>query len=990
MNQEDEEDLYDEFGNYIGPSLSDEEDDGTDEGNEEEEEEEEEEDLFGFKEEDVDISTKAGIGERGGDEETSIVLHEDKQYYPEADDVYPGVETVFMDEDDMPITEPIIKPIKTKSFSVLADVKSQLKYSPEYMGGLAENPQLIRNVCVAGHYHHGKTSLVDILVEQTHVKSWPLDQAVKYADTRKDEQERGLSIKSTPISMVLQDHRDKSYLMNIIDVPGHIDFLDEVSAGMRVADGAAIVVDAVEGVLISTRRAVRSAAKHGLAVVLVITKIDRLILELKLPPEDAYFKIRHIISEVNAILDTFGSVTVTKRVSPLLGNVCFASGSEMWSFTLESMARVYARRCPGVNARAFARRLWGDVYYDPANRKFKKSPHSGSAKRTFVEFCLEPLYKLYAQTVGEESVTLASTLAQLGIKLKAKELYMDSKPLLRLVLQRFFGCDRTTGFVDMIAKHVPSPLDGNARKVDGFYRGDPNSKIAQSMKACDANGSLMINVVKSYSTANAQDFVVLGRIMSGAVRAGQAIRVLGESYSLDDDEDMVKSTVRSVAMGQGRLRTDVSQLNAGNWCLLEGVDASIVKTATIADTDDLSVNSASIFAPLVFDTVSTVKVAVEPLKPSELPKMLEGLRKVNKSYPLVRTRVEESGEHVVLGTGELYMDCVLHDLRRMYSEVEIKVADPVVAFCETVVETSSVKCFAETPNKRNQLSMIAEPLAKGLAGDIESGTVDIEWSAKRIGDFFQSKYDWDLLAARSIWAFGPERSGPNILVDDALPSAANKSLLRAVKGHVVQGFQWGCREGPLCEAPIRNVKFKILDAEISEAPIHRGGAQLIPTARRVAYSSFLMATPRLMEPVYACEIVAPYDAMSSVFKVLKRRRGHVTRDIPLPGSPFYTIQAYLPVIESFGFETDLRVYTQGLAFCQNTFDHWAIVPGDPLDKSIALRPLEPSPMPHLAREFMIKTRRRKGLSEDVSISKFFDESMLLELEKQDPEFHKSL
>lgn len=80
--------------------------------------------------------------------------------------------------------------------------------------------------------------------------------------------------------------------------------------------------------------------------------------------------------------------------------------------------------------------------------------------------------------------------------------------------------------------------------------------------------------------------------------------------------------------------------------------------------------------------------------------MLDGLRKVNKSYPLLATKVEESGEHIILGTGELFLDCVMHDLRRMYSEIEIKVADPVVSFCETVVETSAIKCFAETPNKK--------------------------------------------------------------------------------------------------------------------------------------------------------------------------------------------------------------------------------------------------------------------------------------------------
>lgn len=114
----------------------------------------------------------------------------------------------------------------------------------------------------------------------------------------------------------------------------------------------------------------------------------------------------------------------------------------------------------------------------------------------------------------------------------------------------------------------------------------------------------------------------------------------------------------------------------------------------------------------------------------------------------------------------------------------MQVADPVVSFCETVVESSSMKCFAETPNKKNKITMvrtnlisrnyvihfshydkqktffdlqIAEPLERGLAEDIEKGVVSIDWSRRDIGNFFQTKYEWDVLAARSIWAFGPDK-----------------------------------------------------------------------------------------------------------------------------------------------------------------------------------------------------------------------------------------
>ncbi|KAJ1363523.1 U5 small nuclear ribonucleoprotein component [Parelaphostrongylus tenuis] len=160
-----------------------------------------------------------------------------------------------------------------------------------------------------------------------------------------------------------------------------------------------------------------------------------------------------------------------------------------------------------------------------------------------------------------------------------------------------------------------------------------------------------------------------------------------------------------------------------------------------------------------------------------------------------------------------------------------------------------------------------------------------------------------------------------------------------------------------------------------------------------------MATPRLMEPYFVVEVIAPADCVSSVYTVLAKRRGHVTTDSPIPGSPMYSIKQTANVfLISTGiyscnglirFETDLRTHTQGQAFCMSVFNHWQIVPGDPLDKSIVIRPLELQPTPHLAREFMIKTRRRKGLSEDVSVNKFFDDPMLLELAKQQDVFSYS-
>uniref|UniRef100_A0A8D1WU36 116 kDa U5 small nuclear ribonucleoprotein component n=2 Tax=Sus scrofa TaxID=9823 RepID=A0A8D1WU36_PIG len=878
-------DLYDEFGNYIGPELDSDEDD--------DELGRETKDLDEMDDEDDDDDVGDHDEEHPGME---VVLHEDKKYYPTAEEVYgPEVETIVQEEDTQPLTEPIIKPVKTKKFTLMEQTLPVTVYEMDFLADLMDNSELIRNVTLCGHLHHGKTCFVDCLIEQTHPEIRKrYDQDLCYTDILFTEQERGVGIKSTPVTVVLPDTKGKSYLFNIMDTPGHVNFSDEVTAGLRISDGVVLFIDAAEG-MYST--------------------------------------------DENLIL------------SPLLGNVCFSSSQYSICFTLGSFAKIYADTFGDINYQEFAKRLWGDIYFNPKTRKFTKKAPTSSSQRSFVEFILEPLYKILAQVVGDVDTSLPRTLDELGIHLTKEELKLNIRPLLRLVCKKFFG--EFTGFVDMCVQHIPSPKVGAKPKIEHTYTGGVDSDLGEAMSDCDPDGPLMCHTTKMYSTDDGVQFHAFGRVLSGTIHAGQPVKVLGENYTLEDEEDSQICTVGRLWISVARYHIEVNRVPAGNWVLIEGVDQPIVKTATI--TEPRGNEEAQIFRPLKFNTTSVIKIAVEPVNPSELPKMLDGLRKVNKSYPSLTTKVEESGEHVILGTGELYLDCVMHDLRKMYSEIDIK----------------------------NKITMIAEPLEKGLAEDIENEVVQITWNRKKLGEFFQTKYDWDLLAARSIWAFGPDATGPNILVDDTLPSEVDKALLGSVKDSIVQGFQWGTREGPLCDELIRNVKFKILDAVVAQEPLHRGGGQIIPTARRVVYSAFLMATPRLMEPYYFVEVQAPADCVSAVYTVLARRRGHVTQDAPIPGSPLYTIKAFIPAIDSFGFETDLRTHTQGQAFSLSVFHHWQIVPGDPLDKSIVIRPLEPQPAPHLAREFMIKTRRRKGLSEDVSISKFFDDPMLLELAKQD-------
>ncbi|RKP17424.1 P-loop containing nucleoside triphosphate hydrolase protein, partial [Rozella allomycis CSF55] len=852
-------DFYDEFGNYIGPE------EGSGSDNEKSSESEYGEAAV----EEAEGEQAVVVGPIDSVVDGRVILHEDKKYYPSAEEVYgEEVEAMVQDEDTQALSVPIIAPLKTKRYVLEERDLPETTYSKQFLVELMGYPERIRNVSIVGHLHHGKTALMDVLVRETHEVRGGRKVAGRYTDANVIERERGCSIKASPMSLVMSTSKGTSYLMNVVDTPGkrdvmsdigHVNFSDEVSVSMRVSDGVVLVVDAVEGVMMNTERVVRMALREGLPLVLMINKVDRLILELRLPPNDAYFKLKHTIEELNMMIKGMG---YKNRLSPELGNVCFGSSLMGFCFSLKSFARMYSKE---VDCEEFSKRLWGDLYFNEKSRRFTRE--SEGNERSFVHFVLKPIYKLTSIVIGEETKEIKKMMIEeVGVELTEKELNLDVEMLMRRVYEIFFG--DFSSLIDMIVEKLPSPME-----MKRLGRGN------------ESDGEVCLNLIKNYSNEDGTEFYSFGRVFNGTLRVGMKVKVLEN----EDEEDLKIQKIEELYVYETRYKIKVDKIPAGNFVLIKGVE--FCKSCTVYEERKEEIE---MFKEIKFDTKSIVKLSIEPNNPSELPKMLDGLKKVLKTYPCLETKVEESGEHVIFGTGEFYLDCVLHDLRN-YSEIEIKVSDPIVKFSETVIDTSCIKCYAETPNKKNKLTMIAEPLDKGLDIDISLGLLNNKPNQFNI---LKNKYNWDVLAANSIWAFGPSNLDSNILLDDSLLS--NKSLLNSTKYFITQGFQWSVREGPLCDErnlslyliiAIRNVKYKILDAVLANESIYRGGGQIIPTARRVCYSSFLMASPRLMEPVYLVEIQTPADCVSAIYSVLANRRGHVTQDIPKAGSPLYTLKA---------------------------------------------------------------------------------------------------
>jgi len=350
-----------------------------------------------------------------------------------------------------------------------------------------------------------------------------------------------------------------------------------------------------------------------------------------------------------------------------------------------------------------------------------------------------------------------------------------------------------------------------------------------------------------------------------------------------------------------------------------------------------------------FSVSPVVRVAVECKNPSELPKLVEGLKRLAKSDPMVQTIIEESGEHIIAGAGELHLEICLKDLEEDHAGIPIKVSDPVVSYRETVSEESSITCLSKSPNKHNRIFMRAAPLDTDLADAIEKGEITPRQDPKERGRILADKHNMDVGEARKIWCFGPEGTGANLLID----CTKAVQYLHEIKDSVVAGFQWASKEGVLCEENMRGVRFNVQDVTLHADAIHRGGGQIIPTARRVIYASALTAAPRILEPVYLVEIMCPEQAQGGIFGVMNRRRGCVFDNQQIGSTPQFCVKAHLPVNESFGFTADLRSNTGGQAFPQCVFDHWQIMPGDPFDA--ATKP----------GQVVVATRKRKGLKEGI-------------------------
>uniref|UniRef100_A0AAY5EB12 Elongation factor-like 1 n=1 Tax=Electrophorus electricus TaxID=8005 RepID=A0AAY5EB12_ELEEL len=1094
--------------------------------------------------------------------------------------------------------------------------------SLEKIIALQKKPSNIRNICILAHVDHGKTTLADCLVASNGIISTRLAGKLRYLDSREDEQIRGITMKSSAISLHFSTG-ETEYLVNLIDSPGHVDFSSEVSTAVRLCDGAIVVVDAVEGVCPQTQVVLRQAWLENIRPLLVINKMDRLIVELKLSPLEAYTHLQKILEQVNAVTGTlFASKVLEERAakdteeqqpapgeqvydwsagleetddshlyfSPDQGNVAFASAIDGWGFSIRMFAQIYSQKM-GIRSELFLKTLWGDFYLNAKAKKIMKGAQSKGKKPLFVQLVLDNIWSLYdAVVTRRDKEKVDKMVTSLGIKVMARDLrHADPKVLLSAICSQWLPLSQTV--LSMVCEKLPAPTDIAAERVEalmsvGARRFDSLPEETQQLKkaflecASEDEAPVIIFVSKMFAvdsralpenkqrpltqeelsqrrelarqrhaerqaanqssestetaiggsgqtavTANdtgpgkerilfrasvegprREHFVAFARVYSGVARRGRKVFVLGPKYDpalatlprgcFPDDAPpsvphMASCTLERLYLLMGRELEELDEVPAGNVLGIGGMEEFILKSATISTSA-----ACPPFTPLNFEATPIVRVAIEPKHPSEMQKLVQGMRLLNQADPCAEVLIQESGEHVLLTAGEVHLQRCLDDLRERFARIEISVSEPIVPFRETVIRPPKVDMVNEelgrqqkvavarqareeqsrypegvqvdpsglvvltTPNKLATLGVRALPLpdeaTRLLEGNAElirtmeqfnlmareGRTMEISPKTLEAVRSFRAELASHLQGRRwrdavdRIWAFGPRRCGPNLLLNSlegyCRPSVwqcleapqggagpATPLTLRDLDSSVVSGFQLAALAGPMCEEPLMGVCFAVESWEVrpasrpdrqelgsaaraeeeAEAPAAGGGpgrrrgdaagsgggdcygplsGQLIAATKEACRYAFQAKSQRLMAAMYTCEIMATAEVLGRVYGVLSKREGRVLSEEMKEGTDMFIITAVLPVAESFGFADEIRKRTSGLASPQLVFSHWEVIPSDPFwvptTEEEYLHFGEKADSANQALKYVNAVRRRKGL--------YVEEKLVEHAEKQ--------
>ncbi|KAI5840155.1 P-loop containing nucleoside triphosphate hydrolase protein [Morchella snyderi] len=490
---------------------------------------------------------------------------------------------------------------------------------------------------------------------------------------------------------------------------------------------------------------------------------------------------------------------------------------------------------------------------------------------------------------------------------------------------------------------------------------------------------------KDEDEGDKERLVGFARLYSGTITVGQELYVLGPKYTPDQpDQHIQKITVTELYYMMGRDLQPLDSVPAGNVFGIGGLEGHILKSGTLCSLPQGGVNLAGVnlgAAPIV-------RVAVEPKNPSDMGKMVEGLKMLEQADPCAEYIVQETGEHVLLTAGELHLERCLKDLRERFARVDIQSSAPIVPYRESIVaaaEMSPAKgeggvrgaVAATTPSKQVSISIRVRPLPvevtefllknsgsikrlyaerhgnepEAVAEGADSATSKNEGAAllslPEFCEGLQKAFDEVEGAEKDVWAgivekiaaFGPRRIGPNLLIDATTQGLFRRLLsetstaqegasssARDFEDKFSHAFQLATWQGPLCHEPVQGIACFVEEATVQDEEDDRNrNFEVITVVQNAIKQAFLDWSPRLLMAMYSCDIQASTEVLGKVYAVMTRRRGKILAEEMNEGTPFFTIRASLPVAESFGFGDEIRKRTSGAASPQLIFSGYEML-----------------------------------------------------------------
>lgn len=895
---------------------------------------------------------------------------------------------------------------------------------------LASQPSKIRNISILAHVDHGKTSLADSLISSNKIISAKLAGKIRYMDSRTDEQERCITMKSSSISLTYVLN-DENFLINLIDSPGHVDFSSEVASALRVCDGGLLLVDAVEGICPQTYTVMKQSWAEGIKLCLVLNKIDRLILELKMSPDDIFKHLSNLIVQANSVISQLFYQTIAKNdpndneenyfFVPEKGNVIFASALDRWAFTLREFAEIYSKKI-GVNPKNLCSVMWGEFYYNPKTKKVMKKPFNDEVRPMFVQYIMKALKRVYDTVIDGQSEDKVRALVKgLEIELPEREysIYLNNpRNTLQVIMNEWMPLEKTV--LSAIIRKLPSPLISQKSRIPIIV--PPLQVSIPSLFADIVNlnaDSLISGFVSKmipidpktqiaklpgdYQSHN-DTLIAFTRVFSGTISINTPI------YVIENKGDAFECVIESLYMLMGQYLIPIQKAYPGNIVGIGGLQSLILKTATIS-----SIPTCCSFSPICSKSSPIVKVSVQPQRLYDMPSLLNGLKLLDRSDSSVQVYMQDNGEHILVACGEVHLQKCIKDLEDTFAKVPINTSEPLVSFRETIVGSGKL-VSDKTANKRCEIVATAYPLPGELVEFLETHTETMKKlfagrhlhrieGRKEFISAFREKLNLcegpltDLISSHFV-GFGPKRCGPNILVylsshevldsDNLLElgendcpsenSSTNTSKVSNydidIKETLLTGFDGAANSGPMCGEPLRGVCIVVQEIKVSETEEIKDiygpfQGQVISTVQDVAKAAVMANSPRLSEGLYECTFTTTQDYIGKLYGVISKRRGKIVEEVLTEGTDLFVCRAYLPVIESFGFAEELRRMTSGAVIPQLVFSHWQTIPEDPFYVRRTAEEMEEfgdQPIQdNLPKVFINKVRKRKGMQTDEKL-----------------------